>query len=202
MAIIEKWVDVNCPVHAAYNFWEELESFPKFMEGVREIRKTDNQRVHWRAEVAGVEREWDAEITEQVPDQRVAWQSINGPKNNGGVTFHPLSENRARVIWRVEYDPEGFIQNVSDFFGVVERRIEADLKRFKDLVESQPQNVWRSEGSTLDRSTTEQQPNARPVSALERAPSATSNEQPMRSMNMNESEDRKKRKAKSWRPTR
>src|SRR5438132_13542902 len=102
MATIEKSVDVNMPLRTVYNQWTQFEEFPKFMEGVSEVRQLDDKRLHWKAEIGGQEREWDAEITEQIPDKRIAWRSISGKKNAGVVTFHQLSEASCQIMLQLE----------------------------------------------------------------------------------------------------
>jgi uncharacterized membrane protein len=147
MSTIEKSIDVNVPVRTAYNQWTQFEEFPQFMEGVREVKQLDDRRLHWRAEIGGKEKEWDAQITEQVPDQRIAWRSISGSSNAGIVTFSPLSENSSRITVRMDYDPEGLTENVGDTLGVVSQRVEGDLARFKKFIETRGRETggWRGE---------------------------------------------------------
>jgi hypothetical protein len=117
------------------------------MEGVKSIRQLDDKNLHWRAKIGPKEEEWQAEIMEQIPDQRIAWRSTTGAKNGGVVTFHRLDENTTRIMLQIEYDPEGVVENVGDAMGAVDRRIEGDLKRFKEFIESrqQPTGAWRGE---------------------------------------------------------
>ena len=147
MATIEQSIDVNVPVRTAYNQWTQFEEFPRFMEGVKEVRQLDDKRLRWRAEIAGKEKEWDAEITEQIPDERVAWTSRSGPWNAGVVTFHRLDDNRTRVMLQLAYDPEGVVENVGDALGVVSVRVKGDLQRFKEFIESRgaETGAWRGE---------------------------------------------------------
>jgi uncharacterized membrane protein len=147
MASIEKSIDVEVPVRTAYNQWTQFEEFPRFMEGVKEVRQIDDTHLHWRAEIAGKDEEWDAEITEQTPDMRVAWTNTSGAQNAGVVTFHRLGDNLTRVMLQIEYDPHGFVENVGDALGFVTRRVEGDLKRFKEFIESRGQETgaWRGE---------------------------------------------------------
>jgi uncharacterized membrane protein len=147
MAKIEKSITVNVPVRTAYNQWTQFEEFPKFMEGVREVRQLDDTHLHWRAEIGGKEEEWDAVITEQIPDERVAWRSTKGAQNAGVVTFHRLSDSQTRIMLQLEYDPKGFVENVGDAVGVVSARVEGDLQRFKDFIESRGVETggWRGE---------------------------------------------------------
>ena len=147
MATIEKSIEVDVPVHTAYNQWTQFESFPQFMEGVKEIRQLDAKRLHWRASVGGKEEEWDAVIEDQVPDQQVAWRSATGAENAGVVSFVPLSPTSTRATLRMTYQPEGFVEKAGDALGMVDRRVEGDLQRFKDYVESRgsESGAWRGE---------------------------------------------------------
>jgi uncharacterized membrane protein len=136
MSTIEKTIDIDVPVRTAYNQWTQFEEFPKFMEGVQYVRQLDDRRLHWRAEVGGKQVEWDAEITEQIPDERIAWRSTSGAPNAGVVTFEPLSESRCRVNLQLHYEPEGIAENVGDWLGMLSRRAEGDLERFEKFIEA------------------------------------------------------------------
>lgn len=144
-------VDVEVPVHTAYNQWTQFEEFPRFMEGVEEVRQLDDTRLHWVADIAGVRRAWDAEITEQVPDQRIAWRATEGTRNAGVVTFHQLDDQRTRVALQLDVDPEGFVESVADKMGFIRRRAEGDLERFKAMIEERgvESGAWRG---SVDRS--------------------------------------------------
>jgi uncharacterized membrane protein len=145
MSVIEKSIEINVPVRAAYNQWTQFEEFPKFMEGVKQVKQIDDTHLHWKAEIGGKEKEWDAEITEQIPDDRIAWRNRNGAKNAGVVTFHRLSDSRSKVMLQLEYDPEGVVENVGDTMGVVSQRVLGDLERFKQYIESRghESGAWR-----------------------------------------------------------
>jgi uncharacterized membrane protein len=147
MANITKHIDVNVPVRTAYNQWTQFEEFPRFMEGVKSIRQLDDKRLHWCATVAGKDKEWDAEIMEQVPDERVAWRATSGAQNAGVVTFHRLNEDKTRVTLQLDYDPEGFVESTGDVLGFVDRRISGDLDRFKEFIEARGRETggWRGE---------------------------------------------------------
>jgi uncharacterized membrane protein len=147
MECIEKNIEVDAPLNKVYNQWTQFEDFPKFMEGVEQVTQLDNTRLHWVAQVAGKRKEWDAEIFEQVPDQRIAWRSTTGARNSGIVTFKPISANRTEVSLKLNYDPEGVMENVGDMLGVVGRRVEGDLKRFKEFIQSRVSETgaWRGE---------------------------------------------------------
>jgi uncharacterized membrane protein len=147
MSLIEQSIEVDVPAKTAYNQWTQFEEFPKFMEGVKAVQQLDAKRLHWRAEIAGKEKEWDAEITEQIPDQRIAWRSRSGAPNGGVVTFHVLSPTRSKVMLQMEYDPETFIEKAGDAVGIVSQRVTGDLERFKDFIESRGRETgaWRGE---------------------------------------------------------
>ncbi len=139
MSTVEKSIEVNVPVYTAYNQWTHFEEFPQFMEGVKEVKQLDVKRLHWKTELAGQDKEWDAEITEQTPDQRIAWTSRGGATNGGVVTFHRLSDATSKVMLQMEYDPQGVVENVGDALGVVSSRVQGDLERFKEFIEKR----WR-----------------------------------------------------------
>jgi uncharacterized membrane protein len=145
MGNIERSIDVDVPVRTAYNQWTQFESFPKFMDGVKEVQQLDDKRLHWRATIAGKEEEWDAVITEQAPDMRVAWTSTSGAPNAGVVTFHRLEENKTRVMLQLDYEPQGVVEAVGDKLGIVERRVKGDLERFKEFIENRGSETgaWR-----------------------------------------------------------
>ncbi len=136
MTIVEKSVDVEVPVGAVYNQWTQFESFPQFMEGVEEITQLTDTRTHWRTSIGGVSREFDAEITEQHPQERVAWQTVDGSHHAGVVTFHRISDTTTRVMLQMDFEPEGLAEKVGDALGIVRRRVEGDLGRFKEFIES------------------------------------------------------------------
>jgi uncharacterized membrane protein len=145
MSVIEKSIEINVPVTAAYNQWTQFEEFPKFMEGVKQVKQIDDTHLQWKADIAGKEKEWQAEITEQIPDERIAWRSRGGAMNAGVVTFHRLSDSKSKVMLQMEYDPEGMVENVGDAVGVVGQRVIGDLERFKKYIESRGQETgaWR-----------------------------------------------------------
>ncbi|HEX2193578.1 MAG TPA: SRPBCC family protein [Candidatus Limnocylindria bacterium] len=147
MSTVEKSIDVNVPISTAYNQWTQFEEFPRFMEGVKSVTQIDDTHLRWVAEVAGKDKEWDAEITEQHPDERVAWTSISGARNAGVVTFHRLDDNSTRIMLQLDAEPEGPIENVGDFLGLLDRRVQGDLERFKEFIESRgaETGAWRGE---------------------------------------------------------
>jgi uncharacterized membrane protein len=140
-------VDVAVPVRTAYNQWTQFESFPRFMEGVVEVRQIDDTHTLWRTKIAGQEREFHATVTEQHPDERVAWASDSGPRHAGVVTFHRLDETTTRVTLQMDVDPEGFAENVADKVGVVKKRVKGDMERFKEFIEARgaEEGGWRGE---------------------------------------------------------
>ncbi|HEX5616555.1 MAG TPA: SRPBCC family protein [Acidimicrobiia bacterium] len=145
MTTIQESIDVDVPLSTAYNQWTQFEEFPRFMEGVEQVQQITDTQLHWKAEIAGVTREWDAEIVEQIPDQRVAWRSLDGSKNDGVVTFEPVDSVRTRVSMALDFEPEGFIESVGDTLGFVRRRAEGDLERFKHFIEERGAETggWR-----------------------------------------------------------
>jgi uncharacterized membrane protein len=147
MDTIEQSVEVDAPVHTAYNQWTQFEEFPEFMEGVEEVRQLDDKRLHWVAEIAGKRHEWDAEIVEQVPDQRIAWRATSGKRNEGTVTFEKVRDDKTRVTVRIVWEPEGTLEKLADVAGLASARVKGDLKRFKEFIESRRQETgaWRGE---------------------------------------------------------
>jgi len=147
MAEMEKSIEVDAPLREVYNQWTQFEEFPQFMEGVVEVRQIDDKRLFWRANVAGAEREWHAEITDQTPDTRIAWRSLTGAENGGAVLFTPCSDGKTKVTLRMQYNPEGVTENVGDALGFVGRRVQGDLERFRDLIEERGRasGGWRGE---------------------------------------------------------
>ncbi|TVT36875.1 SRPBCC family protein [Amycolatopsis rhizosphaerae] len=147
MSTITESVDVNVPVSRVYNQWTQFESFPDFMAGVEEVRQVDDTHLHWVTRIAGVRREFDATITEQHPDERVAWRSDRGPDHGGVITFHRLADDRTRVTAQMDIDPEGLAENAADKLGVLDRRVHGDLHRFKEFVEGRGRETgaWRGD---------------------------------------------------------
>ena len=145
MASIEKSVDVNVPLSTVYNQWTQFEEFPNFMEGVESVTQLDDARLHWVGNVAGQQKEWYARITEQLPDERIAWTSEGGVFNSGVVTFHRVGPEETRVMLQMEYEPESFVESAGDALGFVSRRVQGDLDRFKEFVESRgvETGAWR-----------------------------------------------------------
>ena len=144
---VEKSTEVAVPVRTAYDQWTQFEEFPQFMGGVREVRQLDDRRLHWVAEIAGVRREWEAEVIEQVPDEKVAWAATDGATNAGAVFFTALGPDRTLVRLHLEYEPEGVVETVGDKLNIVGKQAESDLEKFKSYIESKgsASGGWRGE---------------------------------------------------------
>jgi len=148
MGTVTEHVDVAVPVRTAYNQWTQFEEFPRFMEGVTEVRQVSDTMTHWITEIGGVKREFDARITEQLPDERVAWTSTGGEvKQAGVVTFHRLDDSHARITAQMELEPEGVVEKAADATGLISRRVKGDLKRFKEYIEDRgtETGAWRGD---------------------------------------------------------
>jgi uncharacterized membrane protein len=147
MSTIEHSIDVAVPVRTAYNQWTQFEDFPRFMEGVEEVRQLDDTHLHWRTKVGGREKEFDAEITEQRPDERIAWSARQGAEQAGVVTFHRVDDDHTRIMLQLEAEPEGPVEKAGDALGVLKRRVKGDLERFKEMIESRGAETggWRGE---------------------------------------------------------
>jgi uncharacterized membrane protein len=147
MGDVTHTIDVDVPVRTAYNQWTQFEEFPRFMEGVERIEQLDDRHLRWHVDIAGVDREFEAEITEQEPDQRIAWRSRTGVDQGGVVTFHPLNDEQTKVTLQMSFEPEGAAENIGDKMGMVDRRVEGDLERFKEFIEERgaETGAWRGE---------------------------------------------------------
>jgi len=147
MAELDESIEVNVSVSTAYNQWTQFEQFPRFMDGVESVKQTDDTHLRWVAKVAGRQHEWDAEITYQDPDRRIAWRSTDGKKSTGSVRFEPLGDEQTRVRVRMTWEVEGPLEAVGEALGIDERGVRADMKKFKELVESRGSETgaWRGE---------------------------------------------------------
>ena len=161
MSVIEQTIDVDVPVSTAYGEWTRFETFPKFMEGVDRIEQTTPTMTHWVTSVGGVTREFDAQVTEQRPDELVAWQSVDGPRQAGIVTFQPLGPEVTRVHLQMDFEPQGLMEQAGDKLGIVERRVTGDLERFKHYVESRDPGARDPEALTPDTQAWRDQEEAR-----------------------------------------
>ena len=147
MSTIEQSIDVNVPVRTAYNQWTQFEEFPQFMEGVESVKQLDDTKLHWSTEIAGQKREFEAAITEQTPDQRIAWKADGEATQAGVVTFHRIDDNQTRVMLQMDFEPDGALEKIGDLLGIVERRTKGDLERFKAFIEARgtETGAWRGE---------------------------------------------------------
>src|SRR5688572_4344477 len=144
---VEKQIKVNVPVSTAYNQWTQFAEFPRFMEGVKQVEQLSDERLHWVAEVGGKQKDWTARITRQVPDEVLAWVQEGGATNNGTVIFKPLDEGSTEIELHIEFTPEDFQEQVGGAMGFVDRRVAADLDRFKEFIENRgaETGAWRGE---------------------------------------------------------
>lgn len=147
MASVETSQEVNVPIRTAYDQWTQFESFPQFMEGIEKVEQITDTQVRFTGDVYGKTRTWEARIVDQIPDNRIAWQSIEGAKNDGTVRFEPVDANTTRIDLSLEFEPESFTEKVGDVLGLVEARVKGDLKRFKDFIEERgvEEGAWRGE---------------------------------------------------------
>ena len=157
MPRFEDSIDVDVPVRVAYDQWTQFEEFPRFMEGVKSVHQRDDRTLDWSATVGGMDKAWTARITDQTPDTRIAWKSVDGDENAGAVLFKPIDAGRTRVTLKLDADPEGPVETVGANLGFLERRVKGDLERFKAFIESRdavPTGAWRGEihGDRVDRS--------------------------------------------------
>ena len=152
MSKVEKSIDVEVPASTAYNQWTQFEEVPRFMEGVQAVEQLDDRHLRWQAEIGGKTVEWKAEISEQIPDKRIAWRSVEGARNAGVVTFHRLSDDRTRIMLQLDYEPDGAIERVGDWLGLASHRLQADLERFKTFIESRGEETgaWRGRVASPD----------------------------------------------------
>ncbi len=142
MSTIEKSIEVNVPEYTAYAQWMKFEEFPQFMEGVKEVTRLDGKRFHWKAEIAGQDKEWETEITDQAADRHLAWTSRGGVIKGWTMTFHTLSSAKSKIVLQVEYDPQGVVEHGGEALDMVSQRVQGDLERFKALIEKR----WRPAG--------------------------------------------------------
>lgn len=147
MTTVDTSIEVDLPIRTVYNQWTQFEEFPLFMEGVKQVKQVDDETLHWTAEIGAQEREWTAQIVQQEPERIIAWRSESGAMTAGTVTFEGLEGDRTKVTLTMEFEPEGFTEKVGDVLGVVRRRTEGDLERFKEFIESRGRETggWRGE---------------------------------------------------------
>ena len=147
MATINETIELDVPVRTAYNQWTQFEEFPRFMEGIERVEQLDDTHLRWHGEIAGKDEQWESEITEQDPDQRIAWKTTAGNGPHGVVTFHRLEDQRSKVAVQMDYEPEGMTEKVGSALGFDSRRVKGDLERFRDLLEARgaETGAWRGE---------------------------------------------------------
>jgi uncharacterized membrane protein len=140
-------IDVNAPVTAVYNQWTQFEEFPRFMEGVVEIRQEGPRTLFWKVNVGGKDKQWEAVILEQVPDKRIVWETVDGAQNRGMIEFAPVEHERTRITLTMEYEPEGLLERAGDALGIPSSQVEGDLKRFRDFIEKREMETgsWRGQ---------------------------------------------------------
>ncbi|MBV8099273.1 MAG: SRPBCC family protein [Verrucomicrobia bacterium] len=148
MGATSQSIEVNAPLQTVYHQWTQFEEFPRFMEGVEEVRYHGPNRLFWKARIAGKDKEWEAEITEQVPNRRIAWQSVDGTPNMGAVTFEPLDVSTTRITLTIEYEPEGFFEQAGDVLGIPSSQIGEDLNRFREFMEKGGSRTAPGRGGT------------------------------------------------------
>ncbi|MFE1177360.1 SRPBCC family protein [Streptomyces sp. NPDC058773] len=146
MSTVKETVDVEVPVHTAYNQWTQFEEFPKFMEGVERVTQLDDKHNRWTTKIGGVRREFDTEIIDQLPDDRIAWCTTTGDTQQKGlVSFQRLDETHTRVALVMDIEPSGMAEKAADMSGTIERRVKGDMRRFKDYIEHRgaESGAWR-----------------------------------------------------------
>lgn len=145
MSRVEETIRVEVPVSTAYNQWTQFAEFPRFMDHVDEVRQLDDTHLHWRVSLAGKTEDFDAVITEQVPDTRIAWKSTSGREHAGVVDFHRIDDEHSEVAVALDAEPEGMAERAADAIGVAQRQLRGDLERFKELIESEghESGAWR-----------------------------------------------------------
>ena len=145
MSTIEQSIEVGAPVTTVYDQWTQFESFPQFMDGVDEVRQVSDTLTHWKISIGGVKREFDADITEQTPDQRIAWKSVDGTGHAGVVTFHRLDDDHTRIMLQLDTEPHGLVEKVGDAIGLTNANAKGDLERFKRFIEERgaETGAWR-----------------------------------------------------------
>lgn len=147
MPSVQESIDVDVPLSTVYNQWTQFEDFPHFMGGVERVTQVSDTLTHWTTSIAGVEREFDAEITEQHPDERVAWKSVDGKTHAGVVTFHRLSDTSTRVMVQIDWETESLTEKAGAALGADDRQVKKDLDRFKEFIESRGVETggWRGD---------------------------------------------------------
>jgi uncharacterized membrane protein len=147
MSVIEKSIEVAVPRRTVYDQWTQFEEFPTFMGGIERVQQVDDKHLHWKGQIAGVEREWDSEIIHQEPDDRITWRTTQGAQNDGTVSFASISPDRTQVTMRLEFEPEGFAEKAADVLHLVDLRVTKDLDNFKEFIEDREAETgaWRGD---------------------------------------------------------
>lgn len=147
MESIQKSIEIEAPVSTVYNQWTQFEEFPRFMEGVQRVQQMDDKHLHWVAEVGGKRKEWDAEIVDQEPDRRISWRSTSGTRNSGVVCFQPRDQGHTIITLEMFYEPESALEKAGDALGLLSRRVEGDLERFRHFIQERRTETgrWRGE---------------------------------------------------------
>ncbi|MFG2356476.1 SRPBCC family protein [Streptomyces sp. NPDC048521] len=146
MSTVKETVEVDVPVHTAYNQWTQFETFPDFMEGVEEVRQLDDRHNHWTTSIGGVRREFDTEIVDQLPDERITWRSTTGDTaQKGMVRFQRVDDMHTKVELVMDIEPSGPVEKAADMLGTIDRRVKGDMKRFKQYIEQRgdESGAWR-----------------------------------------------------------
>jgi uncharacterized membrane protein len=154
MGTVEESIEVAVPLRTAYDQWTQFEEFPQFMEGVKEVQQLDDKHLHWVVEFGGRRHEWDAVVTEQRPDERIAWRNTDGKENAGVVTFHRIDDTHTKLMVQLDFVPEGIVEKLGDALGASDRQVGGDLRRFKEMIESRGEATgsWRGEVKRPDES--------------------------------------------------
>lgn len=150
--IIKEGIDVGVPLKTAYNQWTQFADLPQFMKGPQSVEQEEDDETRWTVKIGPSRRRWTAKILEQVPDERIVWESTEGTENRGTVTFHRLDRNLTRVHVEMEYFPNGFIEKVGNIFLMARKRVRKDLRLYRHFLELNGEETgeWRGEISGDD----------------------------------------------------
>jgi len=170
MESIQKSIEIEAPISTVYNQWTQFEDFPRFMEGVERVQQMDDKHLHWVAEVGGKRKEWDAEIVDQQPERRISWRSTSGTRNSGVVCFQPKDQNHTMVTLEMYYEPDGPIEKAGDALGLVSRRIEGDLERFRQFIRERRTETGGWRGEIRGREVKSSETNAKGANMQQAAP--------------------------------
>lgn len=145
--LIEEHTDIGLPRSVVYNQWTQMELFPAIVKGVEAVDQKEDDEALWTSKIGPVRRVWKARITEQVPDEKIAWKSESGPEHQGVVTFHSLGDDLTRVLIQMEYKPHGPLETLANELRVQRRRVRRDLRMLKHFLELRGEETgeWRGE---------------------------------------------------------